>query len=209
MRLRIVTACLAALLAASVQAEEPMQWVRSDATLEARMRQLWDAQVTWTRLYVVSALGDLPDTANARARLFGSPTDFEAAIGPYYGRQKAQDFSAALSLHLQTLVAVLHATTERDTQTLVALRPRWRTDAETTAAALGRINPAWSTPAFLNRLDELARLTDREVSLRARGDFKSDITTFDEAHERALELGELMARDILGQFPPRPKSEGR
>jgi hypothetical protein len=204
-----VTFGLALLLANSARAERNEQWMRSDATLGTRMRDLWGAQATWTRLYTVSALAGLPDTANARARLFLSPTDFEAAIGPYYGRQKAQDFSAALSLRLQTLVAVLRATTEKDTQTLAALRPRWRTDAETTAAALGCINPAWSTPAFLKRLDELARLTDREVSLRARGDFKSDITTFDEAHERALELGELMARDILGQFPPRPKPEVR
>ena len=38
------------------------RFVRSDATLEVNMRELWDAQATWTRLYLVSALGNLPDS---------------------------------------------------------------------------------------------------------------------------------------------------
>ena len=197
---------LAILLGYGALAEGSEQWFRSDATLEARMREFWDAQVTWTRLYIVSALGDLPDTNNARARLFRCPVDFEAAVGPYYGKQKAQDFSGAMGIHLQTLVAVVRASKERDVQALAALKLRWRANAETTAAVLGRINPVWSALAFRELLDVYFQLTDREVTLRARGDFSADVANFGEAHELAQRLGDVMAQAILSQFPPRPRT---
>lgn len=167
------------------------------------MRILWDAQATWTRLYVVSALGDLPDTAFVRARLFRCPTDFEAAVGPYYGRQTAQDFSRALNVHLQTLVEVVRATKAGDVRALADLKLRWRADAESTSAILGAINPAWSTPAFRELLDVYLQLVDRGIVLRARGDYAADVGNFGESHELALELGDVMARGILSQFPPR------
>ncbi len=184
------------------------QWLRSDATLEARMREFWDAQVTWTRLYVVSALGDLPDTNNVRARLFRCPTDFQNAVGPYYGKQVAQDFSTELGRHLNTLVDVVRATKQGDAPALAGLQLRWRADAESTAEGLGRINPAWASPAFRELLDVYFQLTNREVALRARRDFGADIANFGEAHELALQLGDVMARGILSQFPPRPAPGG-
>jgi hypothetical protein len=210
MRLRTTTTGLAlALLLAvlpepRVHAAADEQW-RSDAALGARMRELWDAQATWTRFYVVSALGDMPDTAFVRARLFRCPVDFEPAVGPYYGEQKAQDFSDALGLHLKSLVALLRATKEGDAQTGAALKIRWRRDAESTAAVLGAINPAWSAPAFRELLDVYLQLVDRGVTLRSRGDFAADVGNFGELHELALELGDVMARGILSQFPPRWK----
>ncbi len=167
------------------------------------MRELWDAQVTWTRFYVVSALGDLPDTSNAMARLFRCPIDFEAVVGPYYGRQAAQDFSAAMGRHLQTLVAVVRATREGDVQTLAALKLRLRADAETTSSTLGRVNPAWSAPNFRERLDVYLQCVDRGVALRARGDFATEIGNYGESREQALGLGDIMARDILNQFSSR------
>jgi hypothetical protein len=172
------------------------------------MQAFWDAQVTWTRLYVVTALGNLPDSSYARGRLFRCPVDFEAAVGPYYGKQIAQDFSTALGRHLQTLVAVVDATKRGDDAALAALKLRWRVDAESTASVLGRINPAWSTPAFRELLDVYFQLTDREVTLRARGDYSADIGNFGEVHELAQQLGDVMARAILSQFPHRRPQAG-
>ncbi len=209
MKLPILLICLAALLVASVMAEGPMQWARSDATLDVKMRQLWDAQATWTRLYVVSALGDLPDTTNSRARLFRCPTDFEAAVGPYYGKKTAQNFSGAVGLHLQTLAEVVRATKAGDPQALAELKTRWRTDAESTSTILGTINPAWSAPAFRELLDVYLQLVDRGVALRARGDFVADIGNFEESHEVALQLGNAMTRAILSQFPARLTPGGK
>ena len=205
----VIGLVLAAEFLVGTSSGDQTQWSRSDATLEPRMRELWDAQATWTRMYVVSTLGDLPDTSFARARLFRCPVDFEAAVGPYYGKQVAKDFSSALGRHLNTLVAVVRATRQGDAAALAALKSSWRTDAESTAAALGRINPGWSTPAFRELLDVYLQLTDREVVLRARGDFSADIGNFGEAHELALQLGDVMARGILSQFPTRPVPGGR
>jgi len=90
-----------------------------------------------------------------------------------------------------------------------AARQRWRADAESIAAALGRINPAWSAPSFRELLDVYLQLTDREVTLRARGNYPGDIANFGELHETAVSIAEVVSQDILKQFPVRSSPGGR
>jgi hypothetical protein len=125
------------------------------------MRELWDAQATWTRLYLVSALGNLPDSGFARARLLRCPDDIGRAIEVYYGRPAGDSVALALRRHLLTLVVFVGATKRGDANALNAARQGWRADAESAAAAFGRVNPAWSAPAFRELLDLYLQLADR------------------------------------------------
>ncbi len=40
------------------------------------LRKLWEQHVVWTRLFLVSAFGDLPDLEATTKRLLRNPTDF-------------------------------------------------------------------------------------------------------------------------------------
>jgi len=88
---------LAAVTLTGPLAADENQVMRSDAALAAKMREVWDAQVTWTRMYVVSTLGNLPDSAYARARLFACPGDIGRQVEAYYGRAKADHDYAVYS----------------------------------------------------------------------------------------------------------------
>jgi hypothetical protein len=195
----------AVILALAVAAASDSQVTRSDATLAARMRSLWDAQVTWTRLYVVSALGNLPDTANAKARMLRCPVDIGRAVEAYYGRATADSFARVLRRHLLTLTRFVGATKAGDGPGIDGARQELRTDAESTAAALGGINPAWSAPSFRELLDVYLQMTDREVTLRARGDYGADIANYDDLHELGWSLADRVSSAILKQFPRHPR----
>ena len=49
------------------------------------MRKLWEDHITWTRLFIVSALSDLPDKGATTDRLRRNPVDIGNAIKPFYG----------------------------------------------------------------------------------------------------------------------------
>ena len=57
-RLAVAAACLA--LAAGVASAPAAEAAKGDP-LRLAMRKLWEDHITWTRLYIVSALADLPD----------------------------------------------------------------------------------------------------------------------------------------------------
>jgi hypothetical protein len=57
----------------------------SRAAFHDAMRKLWEDHITWTRLFIVSALADLPDKQATTERLLSNQVDIGNAIKPYYG----------------------------------------------------------------------------------------------------------------------------
>ncbi|MGQ0434333.1 MAG: hypothetical protein ACT452_18260, partial [Microthrixaceae bacterium] len=55
------------------------------AVFRTDMRKLWEDHVQWTRLYIVSAVADLPDSDATLARLLQNQTDIGNAVATYYG----------------------------------------------------------------------------------------------------------------------------
>ena len=53
------------------------------------MRRLWEDHITWTRLFIVSASADLPDTPATTQRLLRNQQDIGDAIKPFYGAPPA------------------------------------------------------------------------------------------------------------------------
>ena len=49
------------------------------------MRKLWEDHITWTRLFIVSASADLPDSRPTTERLLRNQQDIGDAIKPFYG----------------------------------------------------------------------------------------------------------------------------
>src|SRR5215217_3579879 len=56
-----------------------------EAAFQDAMRKLWEDHITWTRIFIISAAGDLPDKAAATERLLQNQADIGNAIKPYYG----------------------------------------------------------------------------------------------------------------------------
>jgi len=176
---------------------------RSDANLTAKMREGWDGKTTWTRMYLVSALGNLPDTAQVRERLLRCPEAIGQLVEPYYGKTVADSFGLALQQHLKTLMSYVLAIKYGNAEALDAVRIRLRADAAAVAERLGRINAAWSEPQFRELFDVYLQLTEREITLRAQGDYAGDIENFGKLHEVGNRLAEKLSSDVIAQFQPR------
>src|SRR5947207_1040709 len=56
-----------------------------EAALQGAMRKLWEDHITWTRVFIISTAGDLPDKATATERLLQNQVDIGNTVKPYYG----------------------------------------------------------------------------------------------------------------------------
>lgn len=64
------------------------------------MRKLWEDHVSWTRLYIVSVAGGLPDADLTAQRLLQNQTDIGNAIKPFYGEAAGNQPTSFLRDHI-------------------------------------------------------------------------------------------------------------
>src|SRR5574341_1981884 len=72
------------------------------AAFHDAMRQLWEDHITWTRLYIVSAAGNLPDAEQTAQRLLKNQADIGDAVRPFYGDAAGERLTALLREHILT-----------------------------------------------------------------------------------------------------------
>src|SRR4029453_6830547 len=113
---------------------------RSDE-LRAAMRKLWEDHVTWTRLYIVSSLADLPDKAATTERLLQNQTDIGNAVKPFYGDAAGTKMTALLKEHILIAADIVKSAKAGDSAKLDASKAKWVANADEIAAFLSGANP--------------------------------------------------------------------
>src|SRR6476469_7678730 len=96
-----------------------------EAALHNAMRKLWEDHITWTRLFIVSAVGDLPDKAAATDRLLQNQVDIGNAIKPYYGNAAGDKLTALLKEHITTAAEIVAAAKAGDKAKQDDATKRW------------------------------------------------------------------------------------
>ena len=81
------------------------------------MRKLWEDHITWTRVFIISAVADLPDKAAATERLLQNQVDIGNAIKPYYGNAAGDKLTTLLKEHITTAAEVVAAAKANDKHT--------------------------------------------------------------------------------------------
>ncbi|MGH7429995.1 MAG: hypothetical protein ACREJ4_16790, partial [Candidatus Methylomirabilaceae bacterium] len=95
------------------------------AEFQDGMRKLWEDHVTWTRLYIVSAVAGLPDAQPTAQRLLQNQVDIGNAIKPYYGEAAGERLSALLRPHILIAAEIITAAKAGKTLDVQAASARW------------------------------------------------------------------------------------
>src|SRR5687767_12634692 len=83
--------------------------VEAKAAFQDAMQRLWVDHVTWTRLFIVSFVGDLPDLQATTDRLLQNQVDIGDAVKPFYGDAAGDQLTALLEEHILTAADLLIA----------------------------------------------------------------------------------------------------
>ncbi len=176
----------------------------SRAALHDAMRQLWEDHITWTRLFIVSAVSGLPDEGPAAQRLLRNQTDIGDAIKPFYGDAAGVRLTALLRDHILTAAKLITAAKSGDTSAVSAASAAWYANADSIAMFLSSANPRnWPRTTLQAAMRMHLDLTLKEATARLHGDWAADMAAYDEVHRHILQMADVLSDGIVKQFPNR------
>ena len=183
-------------------AAAPAMAASKGAQFHDAMRKLWEDHVTWTRLFIVSAVGNLPDTDATTARLLKNQEDIGNALKPIYGDDAGTKLSQLLKDHILTAADLVVASIAGDSAKAEAAGKKWNANADEIAAFLSGANPtAWPLDDMKAMMHEHLDATTAEVTARIKKNWDADIAAYDKVHEQALKMADMLSDGIRKQFP--------
>jgi hypothetical protein len=166
------------------------------------MRKLWEDHITWTRVFIISAAGDLPDKATATDRLLQNQVDIGNAIKPYYGDAAGNKLTSLLKEHITTAAEVVAAAKAGDKSKQDDATKRWYANADQIADFLSGANPKnWPQAEMRSMMHNHLDLTTKEVVARLTGDWAGDVAAYDAVHQQILHMADGLSMGIINQFP--------
>jgi hypothetical protein len=166
------------------------------------MRQLWVDHVTWTRLFIVSFVADLPDLQATTDRLLQNQVDIGNAVKPFYGRAAGNQLTALLEEHILTAADVLGAAKAGDTAAFEQANDAWYANARQIAAFLHEANPRnWALADLRGMMRDHLDLTLQEASDQLGGDFAASVADYDAVETEILHMADVLSSGIIKQFP--------
>ena len=172
------------------------------AAFHDAMRKLWEDHITWTRIFIISAAGDLPDKATATDRLLQNQSDIGNAIKPYYGDAAGDKLTALLKEHITTAAEVVAAAKANDSAKLADANKRWFANTDQIADFLSGANPKnWPPAEMRSMMHDHLDLTTKEAVARLHGDWAGDVAAYDAVHRQILHMADGLSMGIINQFP--------
>jgi hypothetical protein len=167
-----------------------------------RMRSLWEAHGSWTRMVIVSFVGNLPNLAAAEDVLVRNQTDIGNAVKPYYGAAAGRKLTKLLKAHILGAVDVLVAAKSGDQAQLQRAQAAWSANGRQVADFLHAANPK-----FLSRkaARDMMRVHLDQVIEQAvdelKGDYAAGAEAFAPYIHHILDMADMISGGIIRQFP--------
>jgi hypothetical protein len=165
------------------------------------MRKLWEDHITFTRNYIISAIGDLKDVDAVAERLMKNQNDIGDAIKPFYGAEAGEKLASLLRDHIKIATEVVTAAKKDNKTALETAQKKWNDNADDIANFLSAANSHWDKTSLTEMLHKHLDLTTGEATSRLKKDWKADIDYYDKGHEHMLMFSDMLVDGIAQQFP--------
>lgn len=165
------------------------------------MRKLWEDHVTWTRIFIISTLADLPDNDSATKRLLQNQKDIGNAIVPFYGIAAGTKLTNLLTEHILIAADIVAAAKSGNMTKVNSANKKWFDNADEIALFLHNANPKnWSLADMKMMMHHHLELTTEELMARLQHDWAADVVAYDKVHTKILEMSDDLAAGIIKQF---------
>lgn len=173
--------------------------------LKVAMRGLWEQHITYTRNYIISSLGGLPDLDAVTQRLLKNQDDIGNAVKPYYGEDAGRKLSGLLRDHIMVAAEVVTAAKAGKKDDLAKAQTKWSTNGKDLAVFLSSANPNWPQKDLETMLQKHLDFTTGEVTARLSKDWTADIQAYDEGRTHMMMFADTLTNGIVKQFPEKFK----
>jgi len=169
-----------------------------------RMRALWEEHGSWTRMVIVSFVGNLPNLSAAEQILLNNQVKIGNAVKPYYGRAAGNQLTKLLKAHILGAVDVLVAAKSGDPSRLSQAEARWYANGRQIADFLHAANPRFLSRAAARQMmkEHLDQVIEQAVD-ELKGDYTGSARAFGPYIHHILDMADMISGGIIRQFPAR------
>jgi hypothetical protein len=187
---------------ASASTNDHTSAVEAKAAFQDAMQRLWVDHVTWTRLFIVSFVGELPDLQATTDRLLQNQVDIGDAVKPFYGDAAGDQLTALLEEHILTAADLLSAAKAGDDAAFEEANEAWYANARVIAAFLHEANPRhWPLADLRRMMKDHLDLTLEEAAAQLGGDYPESVALYDEVETEILQMADMLSSGLIAQFP--------
>jgi hypothetical protein len=170
--------------------------------LQSAMRKLWEDHTTWTRMFIISAVNNLPNKEATAARLMQNQVDIGDAMKPIYGDLVGSRLTALLKDHISTAADIISAAKRHDSNEVADQKQKWYGNSDQIADVLSNANPRnWSRSEMRSMMREHLDATLEEAVAELNGDFRTSVRKYDLVHTQILMMADMLTEGIISQFP--------
>ena len=183
-------------------AASPSLLAHTRADLHDQMRELWIDHAAWTRMYIISAAANAPDTAATAQRLLRNQEDIGNAVAHFYGPAAGNQLTALLKDHILIAAELVEAAKAADSVRIANAQTLWYQNADDISAFLHQANPKyWSEEALKAMMRTHLDQTLAEAVHRLQGQYEADIRDYDEIVHHMIMMADILTEGIVKQFP--------
>lgn len=173
----------------------------SKEDLKMHMRKLWLDHIYWTRLFIVSSLGNLPDASNAAERLIRNQKEIGDLIGAFYNGQ-GDKITQLLTRHIMIAAEFVSSFNTvngiGNKKTSDDIRKSWYKNADDITTYLYSLNQNWN---LRDHLYKHLSLTEAQLQKRMQKDYAGEIIYADELVNQSRSIADALTDGIIRQFP--------
>lgn len=155
----------------------------------------------WTRFFIISTAANLDDLEPVTKRLLQNPKDFAGLFRPIFGTRAADRFEELFTRHLLIAADLVNAAKNGQTAKANAARNSWYKNADEIAGFLSSVNRCWDKAKWKEMLYSHLEMTEKEASLRLKGNYSADISVFDSIENEAFKMADYMFCGMIKTCP--------
>ena len=176
--------------------------LQTRAAFNQDMRKLWEDHITWTRLFIVSAVAGLPDENATATRLFQNQVDLGNAIKPFYGDAAGNELASLLHDHIAIAAQLVADAKAGNSSAVSADSAAWYANANQIAAFLNSANPKnWPLATMQSMMKMHLDLTLQEAVDQLTGNYSASVADYDKVHLEILSMADMLSAGIIAQLP--------
>lgn len=185
--------------------EKDAPYFASHVSLRMNMRAILNRNAVLLNSYIVSAVGDLDDTAFIARRLFANQAEFGKIIGYYCGEDVGDNLSNLSKEYISGIIGFIKASVTYDADKYVQVYDHLHKKAEEIATVLNSANPQISKAdifnAFLKQLEHIKGAVDA----RNNNDWETEAQYNEKNAANMDSLADKLTESLIARYPEKLK----
>ncbi len=167
--------------------------------LRCANRKLIAEHIWWTRMAILSIMGNTPDKAATLDRLMKNQDDIGAEFAKFYGTETGNKLAELLKNHEKAAGEYIEASLKKED--VEAKLKAMLAGVDPIAEFLSRINPHWPLSTMHDMWHKHIDLIHESIDDRLQQKWVDDINTWDQVFDEGMQLADLLTEGLDKQFP--------